>query len=199
MSSSSEHQRCERLDLVASYALAALERDETELMKAHLPTCAECQQEYQALSSVTHTLSGWRAQTLPPLAPLWSRLAERISTQPQQKVAAPSASPPVGVQDWSEPRWKEVATGISCKMLSTDTEADRVSMLVRLAPNTAYPSHRHAGLEELYLLEGELWIENRKLEPGDYSRAEAGTADQRVWSETGCMCLLITSPSDQLR
>jgi anti-sigma factor ChrR (cupin superfamily) len=71
-------------------------------------------------------------------------------------------------------------------------------MLVRLAPNTAYPPHRHAGVEELYLLEGELWIENQKLEPGDYNRAEAGTSDKRVWSETGCMCLLITSPSDQL-
>lgn len=194
MSSSSDNQRCDRRDLVASYALAALERSESESMKAHLPTCPECQQEYHALSSVTDTLSAWRDQTLPPLAPSWNRLAERISTQPQ-KQAVVSASP---VQGWDEPRWKEVAPGISCKLLSTDTESDRVSMLVRLAPNTAYPPHRHAGLEELYLLEGELWIENRKLEPGDYNHAEAGTSDQRVWSETGCMCLLITSPSDQL-
>jgi putative transcriptional regulator len=194
MSSSSDNQRCDRRDLVASYALAALERSESELMKAHLPTCPECQQEYQALSSVTDTLSAWRDQTLPPLASSWNRLAERISTQPQKRVVV-SVSP---VQGWAEPCWKEVAPGISCKLLSTDTEGDRVSMLVRLAPNTAYPPHRHAGLEELYLLEGELWIENRKLEPGDYNCAEAGTSDQRVWSETGCMCLLITSPSDQL-
>jgi hypothetical protein len=32
----------------------------------------------------------------------------------------------------------------------------------------------------------------------DYNRAEPGTADRRVWSETGCTCLLITSPSDLL-
>lgn len=198
MSSSSDNQRCERRDLVASYALAALERSETELMKAHLPTCAECQQEYQALSTVTDTLSAWRYQTLPPLASSWNRLAERISTQPQKHPVAQTPTTPAPIEDWAEPRWKEVAPGISCKLLSTDRDTDRVSMLVRLAPNTAYPPHRHAGVEELYLLEGELWIENRKLEPGDYNRAEAGTSDQRVWSETGCMCLLITSPSDQL-
>jgi anti-sigma factor ChrR (cupin superfamily) len=199
MSSSSDNQRCEHRDLVASYALAALERDEAESMKAHLPTCAECQQEYQALSTVTDTLSAWRHQTLPPLASSWNRLAERISTQPQkQAVAPPIAAPSSPLKNWDEPRWKEVAPGISCKLLSTDREMDRVSMMVRLAPNTAYPPHRHAGVEELYLLEGELWIENRKLEPGDFNRAGAGTADQRVWSETGCMCLLITSPSDQL-
>lgn len=198
MSSSSDNQRCERRDLVASYALAALERSETELMKAHLPTCAECQQEYQALSAVTNTLSAWRYQTLPPLASSWNRLAERVSTQPQKQAVALSPTTPAPFKDWAEPRWKEVAPGISCKLFSTDRDTDRVSMLVRLAPNTAYPPHRHAGVEELYLLEGELWIENRKLEPGDYNRAEAGSSDQRVWSEIGCMCLLITSPSDQL-
>src|SRR5688572_16857552 len=198
MSSSSNNQRCDRRDLVASYALAALERNETELMKAHLPTCAECQQEYRALSSVTDTLSAWRDQTLPPVAPSWQRLAERIAGRPQQSVVVRSTTP-APVKTWAEPRWKEVAPGISCKLLSTDTEVDRVSMLVRLAPNTAYPPHRHAGVEELFLLEGELWIEDRKLEPGDYNRAEPGTVDHRVWSETGCMCLLIASPSDQLR
>jgi putative transcriptional regulator len=196
MSSSSDNQRCDRRDLVASYALAALERSENELMKAHLPTCPECQQEYHELSSVTDTLSAWRAQTMPPLTSSWKRLAERIATQPQQQAAVPALANPS--QGWPEPRWKEVAPGISCKLLSTDTDSDRVTMLVRLAPNTAYPPHGHAGVEELYLLEGELWIENRKLQPGDYNRAEAGTSDQRVWSETGCMCLLITSPSDQL-
>lgn len=102
-------------------------------------------------------------------------------------------------QDWQEPLWNEVAPGIACKLLSMDAEMDRVSMLVRLAPGISYPPHSHAGVEELYLLEGELWIEDRKLQPGDYNRAEAGTSDQRVWSETGCMCLLITSPLDELR
>jgi anti-sigma factor ChrR (cupin superfamily) len=72
-------------------------------------------------------------------------------------------------------------------------------MLVRLAPGASYPPHEHASVEELYLLEGKLWIDERHLSAGDYNRAAPGTSDQRVWSETGCMCLLITSPSDELR
>jgi anti-sigma factor ChrR (cupin superfamily) len=72
-------------------------------------------------------------------------------------------------------------------------------MLVRLAPGVDYPPHMHAGVEELHLLDGELWIDERKLYPGDYNRAEPGTSDQRVWSETGCTCVLITSPGDVLR
>jgi hypothetical protein len=54
-------------------------------------------------------------------------------------------------------------------------------------------------VEELHLLDGELWINDRKLYPGDYNRAEPGTTDKRVWSQTGCTCVLITSSRDELR
>ena len=130
---------------------------------------------------------------IPPPASLKARLARRIAqdrgTQPM--VAADSG--------WSEPEWEQVAPGISCKLLSADADRSLVSMLVRLAPGGEYPPHTHAGVEELHLLEGELWIDERKLYPGDYNRAEPGTSDRRVWSETGCMCLLITSTLDTLR
>ena len=39
-------------------------------------------------------------------------------------------------------------------------------------------------------------IDDLKLYPGDYNRAEAGSVDRRVWSETGCTCVLITSYDD---
>jgi DNA-binding NarL/FixJ family response regulator/quercetin dioxygenase-like cupin family protein len=98
-----------------------------------------------------------------------------------------------------EAEWEEVAPGISCNLLATDAEKDRVSMLVRLAPGAAYPPHRHAGVEELYLLDGELMIDDKTLHPGDYNRALPGTGDQHVWSETGCTCVLLTSTRDVLR
>ena len=129
---------------------------------------------------------------LRPPAVLWDRLAARIATETGEAPLAPPA--PTG-----ETEWKEVAPGISVKALATDVEKDRVSMLVRLAPGTDYPPHLHAGLEELHLLGGELIINERKLLPGDYNRAEAGTSDHRVFSETGCTCLLVTSPGDVLR
>jgi anti-sigma factor ChrR (cupin superfamily) len=55
----------------------------------------------------------------------------------------------------AEPEWEEVAPGISCKLLATDTEKARVTMVIRLAPGATYPPHIHSGIEELYLLHGE--------------------------------------------
>ncbi|RXH42717.1 hypothetical protein XH94_01035 [Bradyrhizobium zhanjiangense] len=102
-------------------------------------------------------------------------------------------------RQWLEPEWEQVAAGIECKLLATDIERHRVSMLVRLAPGASYPAHTHAGAEELHLLDGELWIDERKLSPGDYNYGAPGASDQRVWSETGCTCVLVTSTKDMLR
>jgi len=132
------------------------------------------------------------ADSLSPSTSLWEALARRIAAETGEEPLVPAP-------EWrAEPKWEEVAPGISCKLLATDREQDRVSMLVSLAPGVAYPPHTHAGIEELYLLHGELMIEDRKLYPGDYNRAEPGTGDQFVWSGTGCMCVLLTSTRDLL-
>lgn len=190
MSADSEQRGCERTELIPLYVLRALPSGETHLLEAHLTSCAECQRELESLRPAVDALMSAPAEILRPSDSMWGRLKERIGATATEESAVPELSA------WGEPEWEDVAPGISCKLLATDTEHDRVSMLVRLAPRTAYPPHRHAGVEELFLLDGELWIEDRKLYPGDYSRGEPGTADQRVWSETGCTCVLITSPSD---
>ena len=61
------------------------------------------------------------------------------------------------------------------------------------------PGHTHAGVEELHLLDGELWIDEKKLFPGDYNYGAPGAGDERVWSETGCTCVLVTRTKDVLR
>jgi anti-sigma factor ChrR (cupin superfamily) len=139
----------------------------------------------------------WPTDVLRPTTSLQARLALRLAAETGKQPVLPPA--PRGQQTWSEPEWEQVAPGIECKLLATDTDRHRVSMLVRLAPGASYPAHTHAGIEELHLLDGELWIDGRKLLPGDYNYGAAGTGDDRVWSETGCTCVLVTSTKDTLR
>lgn len=185
---------CERTERVAEYALRALPASERSAFEAHLDECPECRQELVVVRPLVDALVDWPTDILRPPAPLWRRLAERIGADSDGRPALEPETPWVG-----EPEWKQVAPGISCKVLATDELKKRVSMLVRLAPGAAYPAHSHASVEELHLLDGELWIDDRKLYPGDYNRAEPGTGDDRVWSETGCTCVLMTSVRDILR
>jgi putative transcriptional regulator len=184
--------RCHRTQLISAYALRSLPVDQAPALDAHLAACSECRSWLDALRPVVDSFAFWpTADLFHPRDTLRLRLAERI--------AADTGKEPVLSQTgWTEPAWEQAAPGITVKLLATDAKHDRVSMLVRLAPGVEYPPHTHAGREELHLLDGELWIDERKLCPGDYNRAEKGTADKRVWSETGCMCLLITSTQDKL-
>jgi len=104
---------------------------------------------------------------------------------------------PPDVRKWREPEWGKVAPGLSCKLLSRDLRTEQVSMVVRLAPGVVYAPPTHAGIEELHLLEGELWINGRRLYPGDYYTVEGGPTDLLVWTEAGCTC--ITYGRDILR
>ena len=121
------------------------------------------------------------------------RLARRLALETASKAMLPPRAL------WTEPAWEEVAPGISVKILATEPQKHLVSMFVRLKPRTDYPPHTHASVEELHLLDGELWIDDRQLRPGDFNRAEPGTSDHRVWSETGCTCVLTTGTRDILR
>ena len=179
--------RCDRSEAVGEYALGALPPADAAAVEAHLAGCAACRDELAALQPLLVDFAHVNDVTRPAL-PLWDRVAQRVGVGADTAPSVP----------WRDPEWEEVAPGISCKLLATDPQRSRVSMLVRLQPRTSYPAHSHAGVEELHLLDGELWIEDRLLKPGDYNRAEPGTHDVRVYSETGCTCVLVTSPADRL-
>jgi hypothetical protein len=190
--STSHNNDCEQSELTCAYAVHALPASEVAAAEAHIASCPDCQRELESLRPVVNRFVSWPTDVLRPATSLRGRLALRIAQE--------TGKQPVPVLPrWSEPEWEQVAPGIECKLLATDTERQRVSMLVRLAPGASYPAHTHAGIEELHLLDGELWIDERKLFPGDYNYGAPGAGDERVWSETGCTCVLITSTKDTLR
>ncbi len=185
--------RCGYSEVTCAYAAQALAPNEVAEAETHIASCADCRRELEALRPVIDRFVRWPADVLRPTRPLQARLALRIAEETGMAPVAPTAP------RWTEPEWEQVAPGIECKLLATDTERHRVSMLVRLAPGASYPAHTHAGVEELHLLDGELWIDERKLFPGDYNYGAPGAGDDRVWSETGCTCVLVTSTKDELR
>ena len=184
---------CEHSEVTCAYAAQALAPGEVAAAEAHIASCPDCRREVESLRPVVDRFVSWPTDVLRPTTSLQARLAGRIADETGKEPVLPPA------RRWSEPEWEEVAPGIECKLLATDNERHRISMLVRLAPGASYPAHTHAGVEELHLLDGELWIDERKLVPGDYNYGTPGASDERVWSETGCTCVLITSSKDILR
>ena len=188
-----DKNRCNHSEVTCAYAAQALPSSEVAPAEAHIAGCVDCQREVESLRPLLNQFVSWPTDVLRPTTSLQARLALRLAEETGQPPVLPAAS------QWSEPEWEQVAPGIECKLLATDSKRHRVSMLVRLAPGASYPPHTHAGVEELHLLDGELWIDERKLFPGDYNYGAPSAGDERVWSETGCTCVLVTSIEDILR
>lgn len=184
---------CDRSEMTSAYALQALPAAELGETEAHIAGCPACRIELEGLRALVNRFAAWPADVVRPTQSLRRQLAERIADESGAEILLPDQP------EWSEPPWEKVAPGIECKLLAADEERHRVSMLVRLEPGASYPPHTHAGVEELHLLDGELWIDGRKLAPGDYNYGAPGAGDDSVWSETGCTCVLVTSTRDVLR
>ena len=182
----------EHLDLLCLFALQALPQREIASIEAQISSCEDCQQEIETLRPIVRSFVGWSTDVLRPAESLWGRLANRIASETSTPPFVPPLEAPI------KPEWEKAAAGIHVKILARNAETDSVSMLVRLDPGTDYPGHSHAGIEELHLLHGILKVDDRTLYPGDFIHSEAGSVDQRVWSETGCTCFLMTSTKDAL-
>ena len=192
MSKHLDPKTCREIERITLFALRTLPSEQVPAVEVHLRECDSCREELDQLRPLVDYFVDKDGSGTRGPASLRERLAARIADAVGREIVLPTG------RAAEDPDWEQVAPGIACKLLATDPVRDRVSMLVRLAPGVEYPPHTHAGVEELHLLEGELWIDERKLVPGEYNRAEPGTNDRRVWSETGCMCVLITSSKDVL-
>src|SRR5256885_16820945 len=164
----------EKAELASGYVLQSLAASEVAAAEAHIASCPDCQRELESLGPVVDRFVSWPTDVLRPTTSLQRRLALRIAGETGKQPVLPAAG------QWSEPEWEQVAPGIECKLLATDTERHRVSMLVRLAPGASYPAHTHAGIEELHLLDGELWI-----------RSEEHTSELQSHCNLVCRLLLV--------
>ncbi len=195
------HSLDEARNQAALYALGALRGDEAREFETHLHAgCDVCAAEVEAFSAVAAEL----ARDVPAEAPppsVRARVLERIAGPGQD------AGPPViegsGLRFVRAPRmlWEAVgspASGLTIKRLFRDPQRGHSTQLVRMPPGTTYPSHRHADIEELYLLEGDLLVSGVLMQAGDYCRAEAGSVHTDISTRGGCLFISMSSERDEL-
>jgi anti-sigma factor ChrR (cupin superfamily) len=88
--------------------------------------------------------------------------------------------------------------GIRMKVLSINRSSGYATLELDVRPGTRFPAHHHSGAEECYVLSGSLHTCGRRLGPGDFVHADAGTDHPELWTEEGCRVLLIVAPDEHL-
>jgi anti-sigma factor ChrR (cupin superfamily) len=88
--------------------------------------------------------------------------------------------------------------GIRRKVLSVDRARGLVTMVLQADPGAVYPSHRHSGPEECYVLKGSVVIDGRVLGPGDFHHADEDSNHGEITTADGAEVLLVGAIDDYL-
>jgi len=191
-------------ELAALYALDLLEGEEREQFESHLALgCGVCQNE---VDEIRATSGAVLAEDLPAL---YEDVPAGLKRRVMQAAAGAEAtqawrawngddSAGLHVVRSGEGEWESVRDGIEVKKLYVDQAADRITMLIRMAPGTAYVPHRHAGPEQCLVLDGDLHEGDLVVRQGDYQCVAEGTVHGAQWTENGCLLLIVCSQRDEL-
>ncbi|HVS11011.1 MAG TPA: cupin domain-containing protein [Planctomycetota bacterium] len=173
--------------------------------------CARCDSELasarRALASLDLAFALETAPQAEPPPELRARLLERVEAERRADQGQvwkrwrgdARAEGGLSTIRAEEGAWQSTAfDGVEVKPLSVDARRRFVTMLVRMAPGSSYPGHRHAGREECFVLSGELKVGGRVLKQGDYQLADTGSHHGVQSSDTGCCLLIVSSQDDEL-
>jgi len=198
-------------ELAPLYVLGLLNQDEQSWVEAQVANCPELAEELacygDALAAIPYAA--------PPaaLAPeVKDRLFQRLITQPidsrpqaevvaQESTAQPKPLEPKPDLAWvmrsQALKWQPyLSPGVTIALLYTDLQKQEVVGLLRAAPQSQSPLHRHANVEEIFLLEGDLTIGEDVYQAGDYLRSIPGSA-HAPYTQQGCVLFFRTSMLDE--
>jgi len=200
----------------ALYALGALEGDEAREFEGHLAEgCQTCAAELRLFEGVVADL-GLAAPEAEPPAGVRSRLLALVSeggggaaggAADDDCAETTHADAPAdganlrGVEAEGflvvragEGDWLPTDdAGVAYKMLFADPGRGTVTTLVRMRPGSRIRSHRHLGVEQCLVLEGDVSSGPHTLSAGDFNCALAGSVHDELTSVHGAL-LLIVSP-----
>ena len=180
-------------ETAASYALGALGLEETRVFEEHLAGgCRVCRSELDAFAATVSALAFSAAEQQPPRETRL-KLLERLNGGRRREQADSTVALPaqfVSIRG-EEGEWRELQKGVLMKRLFVDHSIGLATSLVKMLPGTALPRHRHNGVEQFYVIEGDCHVHGETLGPGDYHRADAGSIHNTTYTLQGTMFLLV--------
>lgn len=218
------HDNGDPREWAALYASGALDPAQVGAFEAHLRAgCPECLAGLSELRPVVEALAEVEVEPVQPRPEVKASLLARIDADLRERGAAAGGRPAAGDasrdpnpqvwRDWTADAidqdvvlrdalhsgWEETGiTGIRVRRLCVDPTRNQMTALVRMAPGTAYPAHKHNGPEECLVLEGDLRAGDDHFHAGDYQRMGVGSRHVVQSTESGCLLLIISSLSDDM-
>jgi hypothetical protein len=176
------------------YVLGALTSDEVRAFEAEVRENGELRDLVHSLQRTTGLLA-MTSPAVPPPRGLRDKVLRRVESQLPSSVL--SGLRFLNAND--REGWKQLPVpGAWIKLLSLDHERGYAVLLGKLEPGVRYPAHLNVGPEDIYILTGDLHISERRLGPGDFHHADAGSRHEVNYSVEGCTLLAVLTSDHPL-
>lgn len=191
-------------ELAPLYALDLLDLEERLWVEAQVQECPDLVEELASYQFAVGLIP-YSAEPMPMAADLKDRLFDKLGLDPIETVPDPSPEiepvvpphPPLFAIGSQDLKWHPHRTeGVQVAYLFLDSAHSQRSLLVKAAAGVVYPLHRHQGIEEIYMLEGELILNGEVYLAGDYIRSYPNSIHAPSTS-TGCMFLIHACIDDE--
>jgi anti-sigma factor ChrR (cupin superfamily) len=175
----------------ALYALGALDTEEARAFEEHLGAgCAACAAEVEEFGAAVALLGEAPPPAEPP-AGARARLLARIEGDGRAGGSGTGAG--FYILRAGEGEWVETAdAGVAYKLLFADRERGTVTTLVRMRPGSSISAHRHLGVEQCLVLEGDLRSGPHKMSAGDFNCSLPGSVHEELTTDGGALLLLVS-------
>jgi anti-sigma factor ChrR (cupin superfamily) len=199
-----EHLSPETAKIATLYVLGTLPEQERSDFERHLVDgCPVCISEVERVTAILSALAESSAPALP--SGMRQRFQARLKKE-QDHLATDAcgegillSKSGVLIERPEAMQWHAgPLSGMWVKPLFADKQQQRFTSLVRMEPGTRYPSHRHNGAEEIFLLEGDFVIEGLVMHAGDYCNAEPASVHDESFTKAGCLFLLNACSLDEI-
>jgi quercetin dioxygenase-like cupin family protein len=129
------------------------------------------------------------ALAAPPLAPptgAFAKIEARLDARARFERLAKTLREPEG-------EWIHVAPGLRIKVLEQLPELKRQIFLLEGAPGAVHPAHNLEQDEEIYVISGDLVVDEVELGPGGFHVWRKGDPHPDMTTRAGCRCLVATA------
>lgn len=170
-----------------AYALGALSLHEARAFEDAFSSFDE--EELAELKELDETaaLLAFDSISVAPPPSVKEKLFKRINEETKD----PATPPPMLIIRSEEGEWVECGDGILVKQLFVDPYKKTATTLMQMKPGASFPKHRHSGVEECYLLEGDITMDGKQYAKGDYLCALPDTIHEPLSTVGGALLLLI--------
>ncbi|HEY9601849.1 MAG TPA: cupin domain-containing protein [Allocoleopsis sp.] len=197
-------------ELAPLYALDLLDEQERRVVEEQIAECPDLANELAEFQAAVAAIP-YSTPSVPMAADLQERLFQRIGQEmPSDEPVIEAPSPPTVPFElvmrspfgWCLRQSQNIVwqphpvPGVTIATLHVDPVKREITGLLRAEPGVRYPLHRHAAIEEMFMLEGDLAIAGEVYGAGDYIRSDPGSSHAPE-TNGGCMFFFRTSLDDE--